>query len=186
MNNNINTVFINDISFKLITKTNNSTAHKLEEEDKASNIISFEGTTNQVAIKLYKEEQVDARIDIRRTGEIFVYEDKELVSTIIPRITLEDDSLIAFNTSLNEAEDTILFTLESNEEKEIKAVIEFAITSSSNVYHIGAVNKIDYWYDTAKKEVFKYDISSDTRVSIVAFNDFISVPYLAPKMIRPN
>ncbi len=186
MNNDINTVSINKITFKLITKTKNITACALEEKDEASNIISFEGYTNQVAIKLYKEEEVDARIDIRKTGEIFIYENKELVSTIIPRITLEDDSLIAFNTSLNEAEDTILFTLESNEEKEIKAVIEFAITSSSNVYHIGAVNKIDYWYDTARKEVFKYDISSDTRVSIVAFNDFISVPYLAPKMISPN
>lgn len=186
MNNDINTVSINKITFKLITKTKNITACALEEKDEASNIISFEGYTNQVAIKLYKEEEVDARIDIRKTGEIFIYENKELISTVIPKITLEDDSLIAFNTSLNEAEDTILFTLESNEEKEIKAVVEFAIASSNNVYHIGAVNNTDYWYDTANKEVFKYDISSDTRVSIVAFNDFMSVPYLAPKMLRSN
>lgn len=171
----INDIRINNLKFSLLNKTKDIINCVVEETD---NIIRFNGYTDEIAIKVYKEGDIEATVDTRRK-DLFVYENDNLTAIITPRITSVDGTNIGYNASYED--ETVLIKLD--EEADINATIEFAITANNKVYHIGNINSNEYWFDATAKEIFK--INGDERVT-VAKHDFITVPYLAPKMLTAS
>lgn len=177
INKNINDVYINNLKFSLLTKTKDIVTYDIEEQE-SDNILRFNGYTDEITIKVYKEQETQVTIDTSHT-DLLVYENNELTAMIIPKIG-SNGSGVNYNVSYQD--DTLSIMLE--EEADIEATIEFAVTSTNKIFHIGNVYKNEYWLDTTAKEIFKIDSYGSREV--VAKHNFIAMPYLAPKMLSSS